>query len=254
MLAIFGRALTACALTAGLTFSGLAYAAEFTDSQKQEMGGIIRDYLMQNPEVLRDAFQELQRREEMAAAEKAQSVIKEHAQTIFRSEADLVAGNPDGKVTMVEYFDYNCGYCKRAMPDVLKLIEADNDLRLVIKEFPILGPGSTFAARAALASRKQGKYWDFHVALLSQRGPANEDSVMNVAQKVGLDVAQLRADMEDPAIEITLRTNMAIAQDLGINGTPAFIVDDTIIPGAVGFETLAGTVKEVRDSGGCQIC
>lgn len=250
----FVQGLMACALAAGLALPSPAGAAEFDQTQRSEIGSIIREYLLKNPEVVRDAFQELQRREQVAEANRAQSMIKQHASSLFRSEGDLVAGNPNGSITMVEYFDYNCGYCKRAMPDVLKLIDEDKDLRLVMKEFPILGPGSTFAARAGLASRKQGKYWDFHVALLRQRGAVNEQSVLRVAAKIGLDVGQLKSDMKSEDIDKTLSANMAVAQSLGINGTPAFIIDDKLIPGAVGYETLAGTVNQVRQGGGCKFC
>ncbi len=254
MLQQFRRGLLACALMAGMALPQVAGAAEFNDVQRGEIGDIIRGYLLNNPEVLRDAFQELQRREQIAEAESAQSTIKLYAANIFRSEADLIAGNPNGSITMVEYFDYNCGYCKRSMPDVLKLVDEDKDLRIVMKEFPILGPGSTFAARAALASRKQGKYWEFHLALLGQRGASNEQSVMRMAAKVGLDVDKLKVDMQSEDINEIIRGNMAVARQLGINGTPAFIIDDQIFPGAVGYETLAGAVNQVRESGGCKIC
>ena len=248
------RFLLAGTIAAGLAGSGAVIAAEFSDEQRSEMGDIIKDYLLKNPEVLRDALQELQRREEVAEAQRAEKALTENAANIFRSEYDLVVGNPNGSVTMVEYFDYNCGYCKRALPDVLKLIDDDKDLRVVLKEFPILGPGSIFAARAALASRKQGKYWEFHLAMLEQRGAINEAKVLKAAEKVGLDVEKLKADMEAPEVEKAISINMGIARELGINGTPAFIVGERIIPGAVGYRTLAGTVAEVRESGGCKIC
>lgn len=254
MLHVIQRILMICALFSAVLVPQVAWAAEFNDDQRSELGSIIHDYLLSNPEVLRDAFQELERREQVAEGDRLQSTIRENAANLFRSDADLVAGNPDGSITMVEYFDYNCGYCKRAMPDVLKLIDEDKDLRIVMKEFPILGPGSMFAARAALASRKQGKYWEFHLALLGQRGQADEKSVMRAAAKIGLDVNRLKMDMESEDIGNTIRGNMSVAQALGINGTPAFIVDDSIFPGAVGYETLAGAVNQVRQGGGCKIC
>ena len=250
----FGSKLLACTFAVSMAMSSVAFGGGFNEPQRKEIGEIIKEYLLENPEILRDAFQELQRREQMAEANRAQSVIKENAASIFRSDKDLVAGNPNGSITMVEYFDYNCGYCKRAMPDVLKLVDQDKDLKVVMKEFPILGPGSTFAARAALASKKQGKYWEFHLALMRQRGSVTEKSTLKVAEKVGLDVERLKQDMQSPEIEQTLGANMSVAQSLGINGTPAFIIDDKLIPGAVGFETLAGTVEQVRDAGGCKIC
>lgn len=249
-----GRILLSATLVVGLMLPQVAAAAEFNDSQRSELGDIIRDYLLKNPEVLRDAFQELQRREQVAEAEAAQQALSKNATSIYRSEGDLVVGNPNGSVTMVEYFDYNCGYCKRALPDVLKMIETDSDLRVVLKEYPILGPGSSYAARAALASRQQGKYWEFHLALLEQRGAISEPKVIAVAEKVGLDVDKLKTDMESEDIQRILAENMSVAQSLGINGTPAFIVGEQVIPGAVGYSALVGAVSRVRDAGGCAIC
>lgn len=231
-----------------------ASAGEFTPAQKKELGGIIREYLLQNPEVLRDAFQELERRSRVAEAQKSKKAIAENAAAIFRSEDDLVAGNREGKVTMVEYFDYNCGFCKRSFPDVMKLLDKDKDLRIVFKEFPILGPGSTFASRAALASREQGKYWEFHLALMSARGAVTEARVLKIAAKIGLDVDKLKADMKSPKIKAIIERNMATAQALGIQGTPAFLIDDKLIPGAVGYQSLAGTISSVRENGGCKVC
>ena len=254
MLLSFRNKLLAGVLAGAMALGTSAFAAEFNDKQRSELGDIIRDYLMQNPEVLRDAFQELQRREQVAEANRAQSAIKEHASAIFKSSGDLVAGNPDGSVTLVEYFDYNCGYCKRALPDVLKLVDEDKDLKIVMKEFPILGPGSTFAARAALASKAQGKYWEFHLALLELRGAATEQTVLKVAKNIGLDVDKLKKDMESPDVDKVLGTNMATAQALGINGTPAFVIDDKLIPGAVGYQTLSSTVDQIRKDGGCKVC
>ncbi len=248
------RRLVGLALLAVMIGAQPAVSAEFTDQQREEIGTVIRDYLLQNPEVLREAFEELQRREQMAQADQQQSVIKTNADSLFRSASDLVVGNPEGSVTMVEYFDYNCGYCKRAMPDVLKLLDEDKDLKVVMKEFPILGEGSTFAARAALASRKQGKYWEFHLALMGHRGSVNEASTLRIAEKIGLDLTQLKEDMKSEEIDGVIRGNMATAQALNINGTPAFIIDDKVLPGAVGYSALAGVINQVRDSGGCKIC
>ena len=244
----------AVALIASLVLSGAIYAAEFTDAQKKELGPLIREYLLQNPEVLREAFRELERRGRQADASKAKDAIKQRAADIFRAKGDLVVGNPEGTVTMVEFFDYNCGYCKRALPDVLRLIKANKDLRVVMKEFPILGSGSVFAAKAALAARAQGKYWEFHLAMLKRRGAITETKTMEVAKAVGLDIARLEKDINSEEIKATLALNMSIAQTLGIQGTPAFIIDDTLIPGAVGFDALSTIVAAIRKQGGCKVC
>ncbi len=241
-------------LAASLCAPLTAQAQEFNDTQRKEMGDIIRDYLLKNPEVLREAFQELERKNQLAQAERSRQAIEDNAADLFRSEHDLVAGNPEGSITMVEYFDYNCGYCKRALPDVLKLIESDKDLKIVIKEFPILGPGSTFAARAALASRKQGKYWEFHVALLEVRGAIDAGTVLRVAEKVGLDIDKLKEDMDSSEVNQIIAGNMKTAQALGIQGTPAFLVGQNLVPGAVGFSALSELVSSVRKSGGCKVC
>jgi protein-disulfide isomerase len=180
--------------------------------------------------------------------------IAEKAQEIYRSSDDLVLGNPSGKVTIVEFFDYNCGYCKRATPQVAKLIESDQDVRVVIKEFPILGPGSIFAAKAALASAKQGKYREFHTALNGIPEAANQTSVLRVAQDVGLDLDKLRTDMESEAVAEIIRKNKNIAQSLSIDGTPTFLFDDTIEPSYASYKVLAQHVATIRRNGGCRFC
>lgn len=231
-----------------------AQAAEFNDAQKKELGDIIRQYLLENPEVVRDAMQELERKQQEAEDAARTDTLKTLAAEIFRSKDDLIGGNPNGKVTMVEFFDYNCGYCKRAFPDVMKMIDADKDLKLVMKEFPILGAGSVYAARAALASRKQGKYWEYHMALMAHEGRIDEAVADQIAEATGLDVKKLKADMETDEVNQVIGRNMQLADSLKIQGTPAFIIDETVIPGAVGYEALAAVVKQIRDNGGCKLC
>lgn len=230
-----------------------AAAQEFNDKQREELGQIIRDYLIKNPEVLREAFQALEKKQQEAEASAAKAKIGERAAELFKAPGDLVAGNPDGKITMVEFFDYNCGYCKRSLPDVLKLIEENKDLRVVMKEWPILGPGSTYASKAAIASRAQGKYWEFHLALMEETG-IDEAKVLDTAKRLGLDVEKLKADMENPEVQAIIDLNMSLAESLNIQGTPAFLVDEQLFPGAVGFEALAEAVKSVRAAGGCKVC
>ncbi len=231
-----------------------AQAAEFNDAQKKVLGDIIRQYLLENPEVVRDAMQELERKQQEAEDSARTDTLKTMAAEIFRSKDDLIGGNPNGKVTMVEFFDYNCGYCKRAFPDVMKMVDSDKDLKLVMKEFPILGPGSVYAARAALASRKQGKYWEYHMALMAHEGRIDEAVADQIAEAAGLDVKKLKADMEADEVNQVITRNMQLADSLKIQGTPAFIIDETVIPGAVGYEALAAVVKQVRDNGGCKLC
>jgi protein-disulfide isomerase len=240
------------ALLAAILLPASATAQEFNERQREELGKIIREYLLDNPEVLREAIQVLERKQKEAEETAAKAAIVEQAKEIYRSEADLVAGNPNGGVTMAEFFDYNCGYCKRAMPDVLKLIEADKDLRVVLKEWPILGEGSVYAAKAALASRKQGKYWDFHLALMQERS-VNEPKVLEVAQRIGLDVAKLKADMQAPEVQEVIDRNMKLAEALGLRGTPAFLIGEQLLPGALPYRVLEQTIATVRKDG-CKIC
>lgn len=244
----------AVAALAGLLLAAPASAGEFSPPQRNEIGQIVREYLLANPEVLRDAMEELERRQAAVAEAKAADAIRKNAAEIFRSEHDLVLGNPKGSVTMVEFLDYNCGYCMRSYPEVQQLIADHKDLRLVVKEFPVLGPGSEIAARAALAARRQGKYDELHRALMERKGGKNETVVMAAAAAAGLDVEKLKADMADPAIAAIIARNYQLAEMLAINGTPAFVIAEKIEHGAVGKAALAARIAAVRDAGGCTVC
>ena len=231
-----------------------AMAQSFTDAQKSELGQIIREYLLKNPEVLRDAFGELEKRERLAKEDAARKGIAENKEKLYSSKLSHVAGNEKGDVTMVEFLDYNCGFCKRAFGDVQAILERDKNLKLVIKEFPILGEGSMFASRAAIASKEQGKYWEFQVALMQTRGALDAAKVMEIAAGMGLDTDKLLKDMEEPNVKAEIEETYELASKLGINGTPAFVIDDTLIPGAMGLEALQKQVASVRDNGGCKVC
>lgn len=249
------KTLRAACIVAPLALAPLsAFAAEFNDKQRDEIGTIIREYLLKNPEVLVEVGQELERRQKLAEADQRKSGLVESANEIFRSADDFVAGNPQGDVTIVEFFDYNCPWCKKSMPVLKKLLESDKKLKLVLKEFPILGESSEYAARAAIAAKAQGKYWEFHTALYEQTGRLSEAGMDGVAQSLGLDLTKLKADMQSPATTGIIQRNRELAQKLGINGTPGFVIDDEIIPGFVAEEGMLAAVKEVRDTGGCKIC
>jgi protein-disulfide isomerase len=231
-----------------------ATASDISAEQRQAFEAIIRDYLVKHPEVIKEAMEELERRQAVEAQAATKRKISERAEEIFRSSGDLVLGNPKGKVTVVEFFDYNCGYCKRAIPEVEKLIHSDKEVRVVIKEFPILGPGSVFAAKAALASRSQGKYNEFHQALTDFDGVKDETRVMQVAEQVGLDLEKLKTDMESKAVTDVIGRNYSLAESLSINGTPSFIIDEALEPGYVQYDVLARHVSEVKQNGGCRLC
>jgi len=237
-----------------LSLTPAVQAAEFTDKQRAEIGAIVREYLLKNPEILIEVSQELEKRKQAAEDSQRQTVITENAKSLFRSDNDLVAGNPDGDVTMVEFFDYNCGWCKKGLPEVLGLIDADKNLRLVMKEYPIFGEESEYAARAALASKAQGKYWQFHLAMLQHEGKINKAAVDRIAEETGLDLERLKADMKSEKIAGIIDANQQLANDLAISGTPAFIIDRKVIPGYLPQDQLAATIQEVRDGGGCTVC
>jgi protein-disulfide isomerase len=237
-----------------LSFGFAAHAAEFNDAQRKEMESIVRDYLLANPQILQEMNQTLEQQQKQAEDEQRKGGLTKNATAIFHDKTDFVAGNPNGKVTMVEFFDYNCGWCKKGFPEVLAMLEADKDLRFVLKEFPIFGDDSEYAAKAAIASIKQGKYWDLHVALFQHEGKIAKDSVDEIAAGLGLNMEQLKKDMDDPATAEILLRNRNLAQALAIGGTPAFIIDDRLVPGYLPKDELASAVNDVRTKGGCTLC
>ncbi len=220
----------------------------FSDGQRGEIGDIVREYLVENPDVIVEVLQILQSRQQVAAQQQQQAATRIDVATIVDLDLDPILGNPNGSVTMVEFFDYHCPFCKRLSPVIAKLIETDDDLRVVLKEFPIFGDDSVFAARASLASMKQDLYHEYHQAMLKNRGRLTERTVMKLAKKVGLDVDQLKKDMESPEINATIQANYRIAQQLGIRGTPSFIIGDELVPGALDINTMRRLIQSKRQS------
>src|SRR5690606_25387843 len=224
----------------------------FSAEQKQAIEQIIKDYLLRNPEILVEVSRELEKRQAAQQAAEQKRVLLENRDKIFSSSADFVLGNPNGDITVVEFFDYNCPYCKRALPELMELVKSDSNIKVVFKEFPILGEGSVSAAKAAMASLRQGKYLEFHMALMQAR-QVNEDNLFKIAERVGLDVDRLKKDMVSPEIDAAIKQTSDIAQELGITGTPVFIVDATVNVGLLRHEELSQLVNEARKAG-CQVC
>jgi protein-disulfide isomerase len=216
-----------------------------------QVEAIVRDYLMREPEIIYEALQELQRRETAAEAERRKVALTAKKDDLFNSAASPVGGNPEGDVTLVEFFDYRCGYCRRVVGSLRALVDQDEDLRVVFKEFPILGEDSVRASRAALAAERQGLYMPLHFALMAADDLSME-GIMATAAGVGLDTERLAQDMASPEIEAEISANYALANQLGIEGTPAFVVDDELIPGAVSQERLASLIDEARAN--CVTC
>ncbi len=223
-------------------------ADDLPDLSREQIEQIVREYLVENPEVVIEALQAYERQTSADQDARAQESMARLADIIYRDAETPEAGNPDGDVVIVEFFDYRCGYCRRVAPDLFAAINDDQGIRLVYKEFPILGDPSVLAARAALAARNQGLYQPFHEALMFADIDFSEASIMALAESVGLDTDQLRADMEDPAIDEHLNTNYELAQALGIRGTPAFIIGDELVPGAVSRAELEALIAEARGS------
>lgn len=212
---------------------------------------IVRDYLLREPEIIYQALEELQRRQAEANAERQRAAVAANRSQLFHEPGNPVAGNPDGNVTLVEFFDYQCSYCRRVVTSLQALLAEDEQLRVVFKEFPILGEDSMTAARAALAAREQGRYLPFHFALMRARD-LSLGGIMAVAASVDLDTERLASDMQSPEIEAQLQANYALARALGIEGTPAFVIGDELIPGAVDKTRLVQLIEEART--GCVTC
>jgi protein-disulfide isomerase len=207
---------------------------------------LVLETIRENPSIVMEAVAILEKRQ-ADAAELARGEVLGNQRALLEQDTNApVLGNPDGDVTVVEFFDYNCPYCRRAMDEVQGLMDADDDVRLVYREWPILGEGSVFAAKAALAAREQGKYEEFHWAMMGMTGRAEEASVLRVAAEVGLDIDQLRRDMDAPEIDEHLTTSMSLAQSLGFNGTPSFVIGDDLVPGFVEQAKLEEIVNATR--------
>jgi protein-disulfide isomerase len=243
------RLLAAAATAALLVLPAPSRAQSFSDTQKGEIEKIIKDYLVAHPEVLEEASAELDKRKQVAEAEKAKTQIKNHSDAIFNSPRQVTIGNAGGDVTLVEFFDYNCGYCKRALADLTTIMKDDGKLRVVLKEFPVLGPGSVEAARVAVAVRMQDKgkkYFDFHQRLLNGRGQADKARALAAAKEAGFDVARIEKDINSDEVKVSLEESMKLAEALGLNGTPSYVVGEDVVVGAVGLDALKQKVNIAR--------
>jgi protein-disulfide isomerase len=229
-------------------------AQSLTDQQKQEMGDFIRSYLLEHPEILREMADKLEQQDQQDEQIARTEGLAKQKDVVFRHDGDAVIGNPKGDVTIVEFMDYNCGWCKRSVGEVQALVEKDKNLRVVLKEFPIFGQHSEFAAKAALASIRQGKYWPFHQAMFAHEGQITDQVVLEIAKGQGLDVAKLNEDMKDQKVLNTISANYDLAKTLKLNGTPAFIVDSKVFPGYLPLDALEAAIAEVRAGGGCKLC
>ena len=229
---------------------GDAGAAEepLTPEQKQAVEQTVRDYLLANPEVIRDALVELQRRQQIAEQTARQGAIAELHDYVATLPSDYVKGDPAAETAVVEFFDYRCPYCKTVAPRVDEVVAQDGAVRVVLIEFPILGEESVFASRAAIAARAQGKYIAFHDAMMSHKGKLDQATVLEIAEDVQIDVEKLKADMNAPEVDALIRRHHELADKLGVTGTPAFVIGEELVPGAIDAETMKAKIKQARQS------
>lgn len=237
---------TIAALGLALTAPGPLLAADQA-VPVPEIEKIVHDYLLREPEVIYQAIQELQRRQKAEEAQRQQVALKDHHDAIYGQSEDPTFGSTHAKVTLVEFFDYHCGYCRAMSPNLRKMMESDGDLRFVFKELPVLGPDSVTAAKAALAANKLDpkKYRDFHFALMQSKD-LSQPAILQVATASGYDAKALAAEMAAPWVEAHIDANRDLATNLGISGTPSFVLGDTLIPGAVDIGDLVGRISAQR--------
>lgn len=243
---VLGAALLAAAVWGVLNVTSVTAAeSALSPAQREEISKLIHDYIMENPSVVMDALTAHQQNEREGELKKFGQIFAEKKDTILNGGSPF-AGNPEGDVTIVEFFDYSCGYCKRAVDDITGILEKDKNVKIIFKDFPILSEASNLAAKWALAAHKQGKYFDFHVALMKHKGTYDDAALGEIAKSLGLDADQLRKDAQDPEIAGMLEADRQLAQDLGIRGTPGFIIGDTLSPGYIGLDAMLQMVDDMR--------
>ncbi len=223
-----------------------ARADDPSPAELEKIQKIVREYLKEHPEVIIDALQEYQKKQDAQKAEQTRQTIAAARDELFKDSTNPVGGNPNGDVTIVEFFDYRCPYCKAVAPDLQKALSADGKVRLIYKEFPILGPESIVAAKAALAAVAQDKYQPFHDKLIAFKGNLDDAAIYSMAGDVGLDVTRLKADMEKAAVKNQIDRNYRLADKLNIQGTPAFVIGGELLPGAASVEDLTAAFKRAR--------
>lgn len=241
------------ALALGLATQAAAVELDnMSDNERNTFRAEIRAYLLENPEVLMEAIDVLEQRERAAAAEADIAMAREHADTLFNDGYSFVGGNPDGDITIVEFLDYRCGYCKRAFPEVSRLVSGDGNIRYIVKELPVLGEQSVMASRFAIATQitaGDDAYELVHNTLMEFRGDISMQSLTRLSDTLGLDTAAITAAMDSPEVNVVITANNALAQQLKISGTPTFVVQDQMLRGYVPLAQMEQIVATLRDNG-----
>lgn len=247
-----GPGLAALALAVFACASSPGRAESFSSGQKTEIEAIIKDYLLQKPEILREAISVLEAREKAAETKAREKVVSDPSGALFSAANQAVIGDPGGKITLIEFFDYNCGYCKRALSDLARLMKDNPDLRVVLRDFPILSPGSGEAAKIANAFLRQfqgEKFWEFHQKLLGSRGPVGKAEALAVAKDLGADMDKLAKDAAAPGITSGIEESDKLAKSLQVTGTPTYVIGEDVVVGAVGYDELEAKVANIKKCG-----
>ena len=222
---------------------------DMTDAERATFRAEVRAYLLENPEVLMEAIAILEDRQAAEGAARDMQLVARYAEELFAAPHDLIEGNPDGDITIVEFMDYRCSFCRRAAPEVTALLEADGNIRLVVKELPILGAQSTMASRFALSARyavDEEAYGLLHEALMTMRADVTEASLVRLADDLGYDGMEILAGMEDPRIDDVIEANYALAQAMQISGTPTFVMGRQLVRGFLPEDAMAALIAEER--------
>ena len=234
-----------------LSLGAAAPAMALDAKQKEEIGQFIKEYLIQNPEIMLDVQNALQAKQEAARTQASAQAVASNKKAIFSDTGDMILGNPKGDVTIVEFFDYNCGYCKHALSDMNEIIDSDKNVRFVLKELPILGPDSMAAHKVSYAFKALApeKYGEFHRALLGGEGRATDESAIALAASMGVAEADIRKTMAEKPHDDAVRQAYSLANDLGITGTPSYVLGQEMVFGAVGVDELKEKIANVRACG-----
>jgi len=223
--------------------------AEMSPEQKKEIEALVKEYILQNGDVLIEGVNNFQQKQEAEANKESEGKAKELIASLKNDKTVAVVGNPDGDVTVVEFFDYNCGYCKKAFTEIQNLMKDDKNAKIVLYDMPILGPESMEASRWSLAAKKQGKYFEYHAALMEHQGAKDEAAYKKLAEDLGMDADKLAKDKADPAIDAEIKKHLDVAMGLGIQGTPGFLINEKIYRGYIPYDVMQNGIKEARDGG-----
>jgi protein-disulfide isomerase len=238
---------------AAMAFAMPVSAAPKSDAEKAEIEAIVRDYLLANPGILREMADKLEANDKQAEESLRNKALATYKDEVFKTATDPVVGSKKPDVTIVEFMDYNCGWCKKSMKEVTSLVDADKNIKIIFKDFPIFGEHSEYAAKAALAAEKQGKYWELHQAMFAHEGQVTTDVVNQLAEATGLDMTKLQTDIGSKEIGERIAANMQLAKNLSINGTPAFVIDAKVYGGYLPMDDMNAAIAQVRTNG-CKMC